>query len=47
MKKLAIGEDDFKLLRQGNNYFVDKSLFVEEVIDDASRVLLFPRKEIF
>jgi hypothetical protein len=47
MKKLAIGEDDFKLLRQGNNYFVDKSLFVEEVINDASRVLLFPRPRRF
>jgi hypothetical protein len=47
MKKLAIGEDDFKLLRQGNNYFVDKSLFIEEVIDDASRVLLFPRPRRF
>jgi hypothetical protein len=47
MKKLAIGEDDFKLLRQGNNYFVDKSLFIEEVIQDASRVLLFPRPRRF
>jgi len=47
MKKLAIGEDDFKLLRQGNNYFVDKSLFIEEVVNDASRVLLFPRPRRF
>ena len=47
MKKLAIGEDDFKLLRQGNHYFVDKSLFIEEVINDASRVLLFPRPRRF
>ncbi|MCF8367341.1 MAG: ATP-binding protein [Bacteroidales bacterium] len=47
MKKLAIGEDDFKLLRQGNNYFVDKSLFIEDVINDASRVLLFPRPRRF
>ena len=47
MKKLAIGEDDFKVFRQNDNYFVDKSLFVEEVIDDASRVLLFPRPRRF
>jgi len=47
MKKLAIGEDDFKLLRQGNHYFVDKSLFISEVISDASRVLLFPRPRRF
>ncbi len=47
MKKLAIGEDDFKVFRQNDNYFVDKSLFVEEVINDASRVLLFPRPRRF
>ncbi len=47
MKKLAIGEDDFKLLRQGNDYFVDKSLFIEDVINGASRILLFPRPRRF
>ena len=47
MQTIAIGEDDFKLLRQRNSYFVDKSLFIKDVIDDASRVLLFPRPRRF
>lgn len=47
MKKLAIGVDDFKRLRESNAYFVDKSLFIEAVIDDVSDVLLFPRPRRF
>jgi hypothetical protein len=47
MKKLAIGVDDFKKLREHNAYFVDKSLFVKEVIEDISDVLLFPRPRRF
>ncbi len=47
MKKLAIGEDDFKVLRQHDNYFVDKSLFIEDVISNSSPVLLFPRPRRF
>ena len=47
LKSIAIGEDDFKLLRSANNYFVDKSLFIEEVIKESSRVLLFPRPRRF
>ncbi len=47
MKKLAIGVDDFKKLRENNAYFVDKSLFIEEVIEDISEVLLFPRPRRF
>ena len=47
MKKLAIGVDDFKKLRDYNACFVDKSLYIEEVIEDISEVLLFPRLRRF
>jgi hypothetical protein len=47
MKKLAIGVDDFKRLREAGAYFVDKSLFIEAVIEDVSDVLLFPRPRRF
>jgi hypothetical protein len=47
MKKLAIGVDDFKRLREADAYFVDKSLFIEAVIEDVSDVLLFPRPRRF
>lgn len=47
MKKLAIGVDDFKLLIDQNSYFVDKSLFIEQIIGDGSQVMLFPRPRRF
>jgi len=47
MKKLAIGVDDFKKFREHDAYFVDKSLFIEEIIEDISDVLLFPRPRRF
>jgi len=47
MKKLAIGVDDFKKLRDSDAYFVDKSLLIEEIIEDRSEVLLFPRPRRF
>lgn len=47
MKKLAIGIDDFKLLRKQGSFFVDKSFFIEQIIEDGSQVLLFPRTRHF
>ncbi|MFO7862594.1 MAG: AAA family ATPase [Salinivirgaceae bacterium] len=44
---LAIGVDDFKTLREKGSYFVDKSLFVKELFDNASDILLFPRPRRF
>lgn len=39
--------DDFKLFRKQDSYFVDKSLFIEQIIEDGSQVLLFPRPRRF
>jgi hypothetical protein len=47
MKKLAIGVDDFKKLREYDAYFVDKSLLIEEIIEEPKDVLLFPRPRRF
>jgi len=48
MKKLLnIGQSDFKNVIQNNNYFVDKSLFIEEFINSQSSVMLFPRPRRF
>lgn len=45
MKKrtIALGVDDFKEIVEGNHYLVDKSLFIKEVIEDGSKVILLPR----
>jgi pyruvoyl-dependent arginine decarboxylase (PvlArgDC) len=47
MKKIQIGISDFKELIQGNYYFVDKSMFIKEFIDDGSKVMLIPRPRRF
>jgi len=47
MKKLDIGNSDFKSIIENNNYFVDKSLFIKEVIDNQSLVILLPRPRRF
>ena len=46
-KKLPIGLSDFKELIEDNYYYVDKSLFIKEIIDDGSKVILFPRPRRF
>ncbi|MCP4137185.1 MAG: AAA family ATPase [bacterium] len=47
MKKLPVGVSDFKKLIENDNYFVDKSLFIKEVIDNSAEVLLVPRPRRF
>ncbi|AGB42033.1 Protein of unknown function (DUF1703)/Predicted AAA-ATPase [Halobacteroides halobius DSM 5150] len=47
MKKLPIGISDFKKLREENYYFVDKSLFIKEIIDEDAEVILLPRPRRF
>jgi hemerythrin superfamily protein len=45
--KLPIGVSDFKEIREKNYYYVDKSLFIQEVINRSSKVLLLPRPRRF
>ena len=47
MKKLDLGNSDFKNIIENNNYFVDKSLFVREIIEKQSQVILLPRPRRF
>ena len=47
MKELNLGHSDFKNIIENDNYFVDKSLFIEEVITAQKNVLLFPRPRRF
>ena len=46
-KKLPIGTSDFKTVIEENNYFVDKSLFIKEIIDTDERISLIPRPRRF
>ncbi|MCX6578794.1 MAG: AAA family ATPase [Candidatus Aminicenantes bacterium] len=47
MKKLAVGESDFKKIITENYYYVDKSLFIKEIIDRGDTILLLPRPRRF
>ncbi|MDQ1350913.1 MAG: hypothetical protein QG657_1215 [Acidobacteriota bacterium] len=47
MKVLAVGESDFKKIITGNFYYVDKSLFIKEIIDRGDLIILLPRPRRF
>jgi hypothetical protein len=47
MKKLPVGESDFKKIITENYYYVDKSLFIKEILDRGDTILLLPRPRRF
>ena len=47
MKKIPIGIDSFNEIISDNYYFADKSLFIKDIIEDGSKVLLIPRPRRF
>jgi len=47
MQKLPLGISDFKEIRKNDYYFVDKSLFIKEIIDEDAQVILLPRPRRF
>ena len=46
-KRLNLGHSDFKDIIQNNNYFIDKSLLIEEILLAQKAVLLLPRPRRF
>jgi len=44
---LPIGIEDFAELRKKNYYFVDKSLFIKDLLDKSPKVLLLTRPRRF
>ncbi len=47
MKGIGIGVSDFKMLRVRDNYFIDKSLFIKDILDNQSSVALITRPRRF
>lgn len=47
VQKLPIGISGFRKLRQRNYHYIDKTLFVREVLDAPEEVLLIPRPRRF
>ena len=46
-KGLAIGKSDFKEIITRNAYYIDKTKFIEEIIEDLSEFKLFTRPRRF
>jgi hypothetical protein len=40
IKKLAVGVSDFKDMVCGGYYYVDKTLFIKEILDKGDKILL-------
>jgi hypothetical protein len=47
IKKLPIGISDFKDMVAGEYYYVDKTLFIKDVLDKGDKILLVPRPRRF
>lgn len=47
MKKIALGNSDFKTLIEDDRYFVDKSLLIKEILEDSAQIILIPRPRRF
>ncbi len=46
-KSLPIGVSDFRKLRERGCFYIDKSLFIREILDASSEVVLLPRPRRF
>ena len=44
---IGIGESNFKGLRVRNNYYIDKTMYIKDIIDNQSRVVLITRPRRF
>ncbi|MCP4158096.1 MAG: AAA family ATPase, partial [bacterium] len=42
MKKLPVGISDFKDVVTGNYLYVDKTLFIKEILDRGDKIILLP-----
>ena len=47
MKKLPVGIDDFRKIRENDYYYVDKTNLIRDIIDNGSEVTLFTRPRRF
>jgi hypothetical protein len=46
-QKLPVGVSDFKEMVTGDYYYVDKTLFIKEIVDKGDKILLIPRPRRF
>ena len=47
MTGIGIGISDFKMLRNRDNYYIDKTIFIKDIIENQSGVILITRPRRF
>ena len=47
MTGIGIGESDFRGLITRDNYYIDKTMYIKDIIDNQSRVILITRPRRF
>lgn len=47
MKRISLGNSDFKDIIDNNYYFVDKTLIIKEFLEDYGKIVLLPRPRRF
>lgn len=47
MLRIKMGSSDFREIREGGFYYIDKSLLIRELLNDGSEVVLLPRPRRF
>ncbi|BDD02110.1 AAA family ATPase [Persicobacter psychrovividus] len=47
MNNLPIGKSDFRQIRQAGDYYIDKSLLIEDIMKNGAQTYLFPRPRRF
>ena len=47
LKKIPIGIESFKELIEENYFYIDKTKFIEEIVNDGAKVKLFTRPRRF
>ena len=46
-KELDLGNSDFKNILTNNNYYIDKTLLIDEILNAEKQILLLPRPRRF
>lgn len=44
---IGIGTSDFKKMRVKDNYYIDKTMYIKEIIDNRSEIILITRPRRF
>lgn len=47
MVKIALGTDDFVKFREKDGFYIDKTMFIKDIIDDSAEVVLITRPRRF